>query len=59
MNSELAKSVLLRFLRVIIPQIPSIISVVLKVKPEWTIVLTFFGAIATAFDKLAREMGWY
>jgi hypothetical protein len=59
MNREIAKSAVLRFLRVIIPQIPAIIAFILKVKPEWGIALTFVGAVATALDKLFRDLGWY
>jgi hypothetical protein len=59
MTNEMAKSAILRFLRVIIPQIPAILAFIVKVKPEWGVVLVFIGAIATAADKLFRDLGWY
>lgn len=59
MNREMAKSAILRFLRVIIPQIPAVIAYLLQIKPEWTVFLVFLGAVATAADKLFRDLEWY
>lgn len=48
-----------RFLRVIVPQLPALCSLLMKLNPEWTAALTLIGAVVTALDKFLREIGAY
>lgn len=57
--NEKTKSALIRFFRVIVPQLPAMFSYFAQAKPEYTALLTFGGAVATALDKFARDSGWY
>ena len=50
---------ILRFIRVIVPQLPAISAYVLGWKPEWAAELAFVGAVLTALDKYARDKGTY
>ena len=53
---NLNKAVLLRWARVIIPQVPALVTVLLKTKPEWTAELILVGSIITALDKYIRGL---
>ena len=49
-----------RFVRVIVPQIPTVIALATNKLPDWAVlILVFLGAGLTALDKFAREKGWY
>ncbi len=50
---------LIRFVRVIVPQVPAILAYLTGIKPEWAAGLSLVGAVVTALDKYAREKGWY
>lgn len=62
---EAKKRAIVRFLRVIIPQIPAFVAVIGEQTqflslPVWVApVLMFVGAVATALDKLLRALGVY
>jgi hypothetical protein len=61
-RSQIAwKTSLIRLVRVLVPQLPAIVSYLSGVKPEWAATLSFLGAVATALDKFLRELkvGWY
>ncbi len=58
-QKEVIKSGALRFVRVIVPQLPALCAELAKVKPEWVIILSFLGACATALDKMLRDLEVY
>ena len=54
---NLKLAVVMRFVRTLIPQIPAVIAFVGNYGPEWLApVLIFVGSVATAGDKLYREL---
>lgn len=59
------KSAILRFLRVYLPQVPAVVAYIMQYAyfvhlPVWVVPgLIFTGAIATALDKLLRDLKWY
>jgi len=58
-NRELISVGVWRFVRTFLPQIPAMCAYLVGIKPEWTAVLVFLGAIATALDKMMRDLKWY
>lgn len=59
MTSYEVRTVLLRFLRTLAPQMPALIAYIGGVKPEWVSLAVFLGAIVTATDKFCRDRGLY
>jgi hypothetical protein len=58
-DRELISAGLWRFVRTFIPQIPAICAYLVGIKPEWAIFLSFIGAVATALDKMFRDLKMY
>jgi hypothetical protein len=56
-NEKLAA--LKRFARTIVPQIPAVLAYLSGLKPEWTTLLVFLGAVVSALDKYFRDTGFY
>jgi hypothetical protein len=65
MNEIALKGAVVRFLRVIIPQIPAMVAFVQSTIDPATVpafigpLLVLLGATATALDKFCREVGFY
>lgn len=65
MNEIAIKSAVVRFLRVIIPQIPAMVAFVQTTIDPATVpafvppLLVLLGAVATSLDKFCREIGFY
>lgn len=64
--TEAKKAAIIRFIRVIVPQIPAFVAVVgeqtkyLKFLPAWVVpTLMLVGAIFTALDKFLRDIKAY
>ena len=59
MTKEAIKPALIRFARTIIPQIPTLLSVLNVISPKYTALWVFVGAIITALDKYLRDVNAY
>jgi hypothetical protein len=58
-TKEVIIAAIKRFARTFIPQIPALLVGLYGMKPDWVPVLVFLGAVATALDKLCRDLGVY
>lgn len=58
MNEDIKRAVI-RFMRVIVPQIPTFLALIAPLPPAVVAVCVFGGAVLTALDKLFRSLGWY
>ena len=59
-KKQALKRAVVRFLKVVVPQVPAFLSyLMLELDPQYTALLVFIGAVLTALDKFLRDLKVY